>query len=72
MDGKGIELGNIYIERFWRSLKYEHVYLTPANGVTELYEGVKKYSKFYNNERRHVALGRITPNQMYNEMRKVS
>jgi putative transposase len=72
MDGKGRALDNIYIERFWRSLKYEHVYLRPANGGIELYEGVKKYIEFYNDERRHEALGRISPNQMFNAVKNVS
>ncbi len=72
MDGKGRALDNIYIERFWRALKYEHIYLNPANGGVELYEGVRKYINFYNNERRHTSLGNSTPNEFYKQMKNVS
>jgi transposase InsO family protein len=56
MDGKGRALDNIYIERFWMVLKYEHIYLNPANGGIELYEGVRKYIEFYYTERRHTSI----------------
>lgn len=72
MDGKGRALDNIYIERFWRALKCEHIYLNPANGGVELYEGVRKYIEFYNNERRHTSLGNQTPNNFYKQMKNVS
>jgi putative transposase len=72
MDGKGRALDNIYIERYWRSLKYEYVYLNPANGGVELYKGIKKYVDFYNNERRHESLGYETPNNYYLQHQKVS
>uniref|UniRef100_UPI00147BC966 DDE-type integrase/transposase/recombinase n=1 Tax=Arcticibacter eurypsychrophilus TaxID=1434752 RepID=UPI00147BC966 len=48
MDGKGRALDNIYIERFWRSLKYEHVYLQPAEDGLELFRGIQVYINFYN------------------------
>lgn len=66
MDGKGRALDNIYIERFWRSIKYEHIYLNPPNGGIQLYEGVKKYVEFYNKERRHTSIGDLTPNSFFN------
>jgi hypothetical protein len=47
MDGKGGELDNIYIERFWRYLKQETIYLNPPNGVLDLFEKVKDYVPFY-------------------------
>jgi len=72
MDGKGRALDNIYIERYWRSLKYEYVYLNPANGGVELYKGIKKYVEFYNNERRHESLGYETPVKYYLQHQKVS
>lgn len=72
MDGKGRALDNIYIERFWRSLKYEHIYLNPANGGVELYEGVRKYIQFYNSERRHTSINNKTPNEFYKQMKNVS
>ena len=52
MDGKGRALNNIFIERFWRSLKYEHVYLKPAGDGLGLYKGMQGYINFYNKERR--------------------
>lgn len=71
MDGKGRALDNIYIERFWRALKYEHIYLSPANGGIELYEGVKKYVHFYNKQRRHTSIGNLTPDNYYYQMKTV-
>ncbi len=72
MYGKGRALDNIYIERFWRAQKYEHIYLNPANGGVELYEGVRKYIDFYNKERRHTSIGNITPNKCFEQMKNVS
>lgn len=72
MDGKGRALDNIYIERFWRALKYEHVYLNPANGGVDLYEGVKKYIEFYNQKRRHTGINNQTPEEFYRKMKNVS
>lgn len=72
MDGKGRALDNIFVERFWRILKYEHIYLRPANGGIELYEGVKKYIDFYNQNRRHSSIGNITPDSCYQQMKNVS
>jgi putative transposase len=57
MDGKGRALDNVFIERFWRSLKYEYVYMNPSNGGLDLYRGVKKYVEFYNAERKHTGTG---------------
>lgn len=72
MDGKGRALDNIYIERFWRSLKYEYIYLNPANGGIELLKGVKKYMDFYNNERRHESINQTSPNEYFYANQKVS
>lgn len=66
MDGKGRALDNIYIERFWRALKYEHIYLNPANGRIELYEGVRKYIQLYNTERRHTSIKNNFPKNYIN------
>ena len=68
MDGKGRALDNIYIERFWRSLKYEHVYLKPADNGLELYRGIRIYIDFYNNQRRHTSLKRQTPLDSYTQL----
>lgn len=53
MDGKGSAIDNIFIERFWRSLKYEKIYLEPSDNGLELYHKIKDYMKFYNMERPH-------------------
>ena len=65
MDGKALD--NIYIERFWRSLKYEHVYLKPADDGLELFRGIQDYINFYNNIRRHTSLKRQTPFDSYTQ-----
>lgn len=67
MDGKGRALDNIYIERFWRSLKYEHVYLEPADDGLQLFKGLQIYIDFYNTERRHKSLKRRTPEESYTQ-----
>ena len=53
MDSKGRALDNIYIERFWRSLKYEDIYLNDYQSIPELNSGLMNYFNFYNNERSH-------------------
>lgn len=65
MDGKGRALDNVYIERFWRSLKQEKIYLNPPNGGLDLYQKVKEYIDFYNQVRRHTEIGKIPPDQCY-------
>ncbi len=61
MDGKGRALDNIFIERLWRSLKYEFVYLHEFETIRELYQGLFEYFEFYNNARLHQALGYAVP-----------
>lgn len=65
MDGRGRAMDNIFTERFWRSLKYEEVYLKSYATGHEAYENVKAYMQFYNNERKHQSHGYITPAKMY-------
>jgi putative transposase len=65
MDGKGRAIDNIFIERLWRTVKYENVYLQAYTDGVSLYKGLKKYFNFYNNERFHQSLGYKTPCQMY-------
>lgn len=60
MDGKGRALDNIYIERFWRTIKYQHIYLNPAADGQELYRGIRKWLFRYHN-RKHQGNGRIKP-----------
>jgi putative transposase len=67
MDGKGRALDNVFIERFWRTLKYEYVYLYSQSSVKELYDGIKEYIDFYNNRRQHQSLGYKTPYEIYSE-----
>jgi len=65
MDGKGRALDNIFIERFWRSLKQEHVYLNPADDGIELYRGIADWMGFYNGERRHSRIKKQRPEDVY-------
>lgn len=65
MDGKGRAIDNIFIERFWRSLKYDYVYLHPASDGLELYQGLKEYFKYYNHELHHQGIGRKIPAELY-------
>ncbi len=61
MDGKGRALDNVYVERLWRSLKYEDIYLKSYETMKELKEGVKRYFEFYNSERFHQSHNYNTP-----------
>ena len=65
MDGKGRFLDNIFVERLWRSLKYECVYLHAWETGSEAKAGVKKWMDFYNNNRPHSALGGKPPAAIY-------
>lgn len=63
MDGKGRALDNVWIERFWKSLKYDHVYLNPADDGFELLEGVQNHIAYYHGKIHHTTLQ--TPNERY-------
>jgi len=65
MDGKGCWVDNVFIERLWRSLKYEEVYLKAYDSVAEAKEGIGTWMTFYNQDRRHASLQRMTPDQVY-------
>jgi len=65
MDGKGRALDNIFIERLWRSVKYENVYLNVYQNGLSLWEGLDKYFQFYNHVRIHQSLDYQTPKQRY-------
>ncbi len=65
MDGKGRALDNVFIERFWRSLKQEKIYLIILNTVKEAKNAITDYITFYNNKRMHQSLDYFTPNQVY-------
>jgi len=68
MDGRGRATDNIFIERFWRTLKQDYVYLRPAESGTELFLGLKKYVTYYNNHKTHQGIGRITPVKLYQQV----
>ena len=67
MDGKGRCMDNIFVERLWRSLKYEEVYLNAYATVAEAKTGIGAWLSFYNEERQHQSLGSRTPRQIYQE-----
>ena len=64
-DGRGRALDNIFVERLWRSVKYEEVYLKDYQSVPEAIRGLRDYFTFYNHHRPHQALGYQTPAQVY-------
>ncbi len=65
MDGRGRALDNIFIERFWRAIKYELIYLMELNTVAEARGHIGQYMEFYNNERPHQSLNYKTPAEIY-------
>jgi putative transposase len=67
MDGKGRYVDNIFVERFWRSLKYEEVYPKEYESGEEAYFGISAYIDFYNEKRVHQGLGYNTPATVYNK-----
>jgi len=64
MDGKGRWVDNVFVERLWRSVKYEEVYLHAYESIMETRSKLGKYLEFYNTERRHQSL-KMTPDQAY-------
>lgn len=65
MDGKGRWVDNVFVERLWRSLKYEEVYLHAYGSIAEARSGIATYIEFYNRIRPHQGLDRITPDAAY-------
>lgn len=65
MDGRGRALDNIFVERLWRALKYEDVYIKGYGSMKEVREGLKIYFKFYNEERPHQSLNYLCPKDVY-------
>jgi putative transposase len=65
MDGKGRWIDNVFIERFWKSLKYEEVYLYAYSGLSDARPRLDHYIRYYNRERRHSSLGKQTPDEVY-------
>ena len=65
MDGRGRALDNVFIERLWRTVKYEHIYLNEYSSVVNLSQGLSRYFTFYNEERLHQSLGYLTPVEVH-------
>ena len=65
LSGKGRAFDNIMIERLWRTVKYEEVYLTEYENYFAAYQALEKYFEYYNNERRHSSLSKRTPSEVY-------
>jgi len=69
MDGKGRAIDNIFIERLWRTVKQDYVYLHPAQNGLELYQGLKQFFNEYNTKKTHQGIGRKIPLQVYQQCR---
>ena len=65
MDGKGRAIDNVFVERLWRTVKYEHIYLNDYQSVRELSKGLREYFEFYNRERLHQSLDYKTPYEVH-------
>ena len=65
MDGKGAWRDNVFVERLWRTVKYEEVYLRAYAGVAQARASIGRYLNFYNGKRPHSSLGGKTPDQAY-------
>jgi putative transposase len=72
MDGKGRCLDNVFIERFWRSIKYEYLNLNEYESVEELYKDIKEYIDWYNKKRLHQSLKYKTPYEIYYENKNIN
>lgn len=69
MDGKGAWRDNIFVERLWRTVKYEEVYLKAYDSVREARESIGRYLDFYNTRRPHSRLDSQTPDEVYFKFR---
>ena len=65
MDGQGCWRDNVFVERLWKSVKYEEVYLRAYASVSEAKDGLARYFALYNTRRPHSSLDRLTPDQFY-------
>ena len=72
MDGKGRALDNVFIERLWRSLKYEDIYLKRYESGADCHKGLTNYFRFYSHERPHQALGNRTPWAVHSSRRRAA
>ena len=65
MDGKGRALDNVFVERLWRTVKYEHLFLHEYDNGRDLWQGLDTYWRFYNEERPHQPLAYKTPKEIF-------
>ena len=65
MDGRGRATDNIYIERLWRTVKRDYIYICPADNGTELFKGLNMFFNYYNNKKKHQGIGRCIPVSLY-------
>jgi len=72
MDGRGRALDNVFVERLWRSVKQEYVYLNPCETGQELWRGLNDYFRFYNMVRPHQNLGNLPPGELYRPLKWVA
>lgn len=72
MDGKGRAIDNVFIERLWRSVKYESVYLNPPKSGVDLYHQMQHYFTFYNTKRRHQGIDNQIPEKRYQKQIKIA
>lgn len=73
MDGRGRAIDNVFIERLWRSVKYESIYLNPPDSGIDLYQQLNRYFEYYNNRRRHQGIDNQVPFKRYStEQQKVA
>ncbi len=70
MDGKGRATDNVFIERLWRSVKYEHIYIRPHQDGTDLFHGLEYYFDYYNHKRRHQSIKDEFPVEWYRGEKK--
>jgi putative transposase len=68
MDGKGRATDNIFIERFWRTVKQDYVYICPSANGRDLYKGLDKFIDYYNNKKTHQGIDRMVPAVLYKQV----
>ena len=69
IDGVGRAIDNVFIERLWRTIKYDHIYLNPVENGNILREGLELFIDYYNEERPHSSLDDATPDEVYYQSR---
>lgn len=65
MDGRGRALDNVFVERLWRTVKYEHLYLHAYTNGLDLFNGLSQFFPYYNTERKHQSLNYQTPEKLF-------